>query len=31
MIVIDLEMSGIYPEKHSILSIGAVDFSSPKN
>jgi DNA polymerase III epsilon subunit-like protein len=31
MIVIDLEMSGIYPDKHSILSIGAVDFSNPKN
>ncbi len=31
MIVIDLEMSGIYPDKHSILSIGAVDFNNPKN
>ena len=31
MIVIDLEMSGIYPEKHSILSVGAVDFTNPKN
>lgn len=31
MIVIDLEMSGIDPERHSILSIGAVDFSNPGN
>lgn len=31
MIVIDLEMSGINPSKHSILSIGAVDFSNSAN
>lgn len=31
MIVIDLEMSGLDPVKNSILSIGAVDFSKPKN
>ncbi len=29
MIVIDVETSGIDPEANSILSIGAVDFSSP--
>src|SRR5271169_948275 len=31
MIVIDIEMSGIEPSRHSILSIGAVDFTNPKN
>jgi DNA polymerase III epsilon subunit-like protein len=31
MIVIDLETSGVDPSRHSILSIGAVDFSNPKN
>lgn len=31
MIVIDVETSGTDPEKHSILSIGAVDFSNPSN
>lgn len=31
MIVIDLEMSGLDPVKNSILSIGAVEFSNPKN
>lgn len=30
MIVIDIETSGTDPHKHSILSIGAVDFSDPK-
>ena len=29
MIVIDIEMSGVNPEKHSILSIGAIDFENP--
>jgi DNA polymerase III epsilon subunit-like protein len=27
MIVLDIETSGVNPEKHSILSIGAIDFS----
>lgn len=31
MIVIDIEMSGIEPSRHSILSIGAVDFTNPRN
>jgi DNA polymerase III epsilon subunit-like protein len=31
IIVMDLEMSGLDPMKNSILSIGAVDFSKPKN
>ena len=30
LIVVDLEFSGLNPEKHSILSIGAVDFSNPE-
>ena len=30
MIVIDIETSGTNPYKHSILSIGAVDFSRPE-
>ena len=30
MIVIDVETSGTNPYKHSILSIGAVDFSNPE-
>jgi DNA polymerase III epsilon subunit-like protein len=29
MIVIDIEASGLNPNKHSILSIGAIDFSRP--
>lgn len=29
MIVFDLELSGVNPNVHSILSIGAVDFSNP--
>lgn len=31
MIVIDIEASGTNYEKHSIVSIGAVDFSNPEN
>mgnify|MGYP001597431851 FL=1 len=31
MIVIDVETTGVYPEKNSIVSIGAVDFSKPEN
>lgn len=31
MIVIDLETSGVNPEKNSILSLGAVDFENPEN
>lgn len=31
MIVVDTETSGTNPEKHSILSIGALDFENPKN
>lgn len=31
MIVIDIETSGLDPSRNSILSIGAVDFSSPEN
>ena len=31
MIVLDIEASGLNPQKHSILSIGAVDFNNPKN
>ena len=30
MIVVDIETSGTSPYKHSILSIGAVDFSNPE-
>ena len=29
MIILDVEMSGINPEKNSIVSIGAVDFKNP--
>ncbi len=29
MIVVDTETTGLYPEKHSIVSIGAVFFSEP--
>lgn len=29
MIVIDIEASGTEPEKHSIVSLGAIDFSNP--
>lgn len=31
MIALDIESSGTEPEKHSIISIGAVDFRNPKN
>lgn len=31
MIVLDLEASGTTPEKHSILSLGALDFDNPEN
>ncbi|VAW32587.1 hypothetical protein MNBD_CPR01-333 [hydrothermal vent metagenome] len=31
MIVLDVETSGIVPAKHSILSIGALDFNEPSN
>ncbi|MBI1968435.1 3'-5' exonuclease [Candidatus Woesearchaeota archaeon] len=31
MIVVDVETSGLDPQKNSILSIGAVEFHNPKN
>lgn len=31
MIVVDVETTGVDPQKHSIVSIGAVDFSNPQN
>ncbi|MEK6823874.1 MAG: 3'-5' exonuclease [Nanoarchaeota archaeon] len=31
MIVLDIETTGVYPEKNSMVSIGAVDFSKPEN
>lgn len=31
MIVIDVESSGVIPEKHSLLGVGAVDFANPAN
>lgn len=31
MLVIDVESSGIDPQKHSILSLGALDFTNPTN
>ena len=31
MIVLDLEMSGLYPEKHGIWQIGALDLENPEN
>lgn len=31
MIVVDVETTGVNPWKHSLVSIGAVDFSNPKN
>ncbi|HEY4479381.1 MAG TPA: exonuclease domain-containing protein [Candidatus Paceibacterota bacterium] len=31
MIVIDMESTGVDPIKHSLLSLGAVDFKNPKN
>lgn len=30
MIVVDVEMSGVDPDKNSILSIGAIDFDTPE-
>jgi len=30
MLVIDMEFTGIDPEKHAIISIGAVDFDNPE-
>lgn len=31
MIIVDVESSGVEPTKHSVLSIGAIDFSNPDN
>lgn len=31
MIVLDVEMSGLDPQKHSILSLGALDLAEPTN
>jgi DNA polymerase III epsilon subunit-like protein len=31
MIVLDVESTGLIPEKHSILSLGAIDFDEPEN
>ena len=31
MIIVDVESSGVDPVKHSLLSIGAIDFLNPKN
>lgn len=31
MLVVDVEASGTEPHKHSIVSVGALDFSNPKN
>jgi DNA polymerase III epsilon subunit-like protein len=31
MIALDVEMSGLDAEKHSVLSIGALDFDNPEN
>ncbi len=31
MIVVDIETSGLYPEKHGIWQIGALDFYNPEN
>jgi DNA polymerase III epsilon subunit-like protein len=31
MIVVDVETTGVNPRKHSILSIGAVDYNNPVN
>lgn len=30
MIIVDVETTGVHPEKHALLSIGAVDFSHPE-
>lgn len=31
MLVVDMESSGVDPNRHSLLSIGAVEFENPKN
>ncbi|HXV26453.1 MAG TPA: exonuclease domain-containing protein [Candidatus Paceibacterota bacterium] len=31
MIIVDVETTGVYPDRHSIVSIGAVDFAFPAN
>lgn len=31
MIVLDVEATGVEPHKHSIVSVGALDFSNPSN
>lgn len=31
MIVVDIETSGVYPEKHGIWQIGALDYNNPEN
>lgn len=31
MIIVDTETTGLYPEKNSIVSIGALDFCNPEN
>lgn len=31
MIIVDVETTGVDPSKHSILSIGAIDFNNPSN
>lgn len=31
MLILDTECSGLHPERHSILSIGALDFRNPDN
>ena len=31
MIVVDVESSGLTPDKHSLLSVGALDFENPEN
>ena len=29
MIILDIETTGVNPEKHAIVSVGAVDFLNP--
>ncbi len=31
MIIVDVETSGVSPEKHSLVSVGAIDFENPAN